>query len=166
MNSVQYPETIEYIPFPVYTEQVVYPQTSTSVKDVQEPAKVNTPNTFPITPLSYDVLSKTIDTKRGKILGNYTFTENGAIKVGKYESGVSGEVAITPNGITAKNVNNETTISIDGSTGDVAVKGTLQAGSVIAGAVNVGDSSVQIDGANARIIINDGTTNRGVFGNV
>ncbi len=57
------------------------------------------------------------------------------------------------------------------SNGDLNIKDT--AGNTIfefdvsETAVNVGgDSNVKIDGGNKRILINDGTTNRGVFGNV
>lgn len=40
------------------------------------------------------------------------------------------------------------------------------AAQTLSGDINVGSSSVKIDGDNTRIVIHDGTTNRGVFGDV
>lgn len=126
----------------------------------------NLDKNFPSRVIAHETLSSSLDTRAKRIRGEYQFSKEGAIVVGGYVAGTSGEVAISPDGITAKNVNNETTFSIDGTTGDAVFKGTINAGALIAGAVSVGADTVSIDGANQRIVINDGTTNRIVIGEV
>lgn len=107
--------------------------------------------------IAYDVVNNVLNTQNRNILGNFSFGRVGAISIGEYVNGESGEIKISPNGIVGKNVNGEITFSIDGTTGNATFKGTIQAGTVIAGATQVGDESVVLDGTNGRIIVNDGT---------
>ena len=94
---------------------------------------------FPGSRVAREVISRTLDTQRKKILGEFTFNNQGAFKVGTYEAGVSGELAISSGGITAINSANETTFAIDGDTGDATFGGTLTANVVVAtGALVVG----------------------------
>jgi hypothetical protein len=104
---------------------------------------------FPISKFSSDVMSRTLNTKTKKILGEYTFGIMGAISIGVYENGVSGDVRITPDGITARNINGTTTFSIDGATGDAVFLGTIVAGAVVSGQVTV----------TGAFVVNDGTYN-------
>ena len=105
---------------------------------------------FPPRIVAHETVSQSLDTKSKKIKGEYTFNKEGAIIVGGYVAGVSGEVAISPDGIVATNVNGETTIAIDGTTGDATFKGTVQAGSVISGEVTAGGN-----GEVGRIVVLD-----------
>ena len=116
------------------------PQTT---KDQQFPKKV----------VAQEIISNVLNTKSKKILGEFELVDQGAFKVGKYVDGVSGEVTITPNGITARDSNGETTFSLDGDTGDATFKGTLQAGTVVAG-----DNTVIVDEDNGhgRLLFMDG----------
>jgi hypothetical protein len=116
--------------------------------------------------IARETISQTLNTKEKKIKGAYTFSKQGSIVVGGYVNGVSGEISISPDGIVAKNVNGDTTVAIDGTTGDSTFKGTVSAGSVIAGATEVGDGSIVIDGANNRITVDDGSDIRIVIGNI
>lgn len=82
-----------------------------------------------------DVVSVSIDTTRSRILGTYTFSESGSIQIGKYVNGVSGQIQITPDGITATNSSGTNTFNLDGTTGDATFYGTIAAGSIVAGYV-------------------------------
>lgn len=153
-DKVYYPTTIEENPFP-QIEGV-----ATFISD-QQKSGGNYSNiqieqqTFPFRKVAYEVISLALNTKSRKILGEFEFTQSGAIQVGKYENGVSGDLKISPNGIVARNESGTTTFSIDGTTGDAVFKGTIQAGSVVTGIVAVGDNNVVIDGDSKSIIVYD-----------
>lgn len=160
--AIYYPETIDSMYLPGigdtaigYEESIsTTPSTSGGVNYAEQvPVNVR----FPIKTVAVETMGSSFNTKTKKILGDFSFGVLGAITVGEYVYGESGEVKISPNGIIAKNVNGDTTFALDGTTGDATFKGTIQAGAFISGAVEVGSGNVQIDGANKRIIINDGT---------
>ena len=88
---------------------------------------------FPVKQVARETLSHALNTKTKQILGEFTFGEVGAISIGSYSNGVSGDIRITPNGITARDINGATTFSIDGSDGSAVFKGTVSAGSVVVG---------------------------------
>ena len=121
---------------------------------------------YPSKIIARETISQTLNTKEKKIKGAYTFSKQGSIVVGGYVNGVSGEVAISPDGITGTNANGNTTFAIDGTTGDATFRGTVEAGSVIAGATEVGNGSIIIDGTNNRITVDDGSDIRIVIGNI
>ena len=91
---------------------------------------------FPTLKIAREVISTTLDTRSKQILGAYSFGQMGAIQIGVYELGVSGDIRITPDGFVARNTAGENTIAIDGETGDLVLKGTILAGSVIAAELN------------------------------
>lgn len=107
---------------------------------------------YPVKVIARELLSQTLDTISKKIRATYTFSKLGAIKAGEYVAGVSGEVALSPDGITAINKNGETTVSIDGTTGDAAFMGEIKGGSFSSS----GDITV---GGTAGYVVNDGTYN-------
>lgn len=80
--------------------------------------------------VSQETIASSLNTKSKKIQGEYTFTQQGAIKVGEYQNGVSGEMKLSPAGITAKNKSGNTTFAIDGETGDAVFQGEVRAGDV------------------------------------
>jgi hypothetical protein len=80
----------------------------------------------------------------------------GAISIGAYVSGESGDVRITPNGITARDINGNTTFSIDGTSGDAIFKGTITTGALVTG-------SIIIQGQGS-FVVNDGTYDRIIIG--
>jgi len=114
-----------------------------TTKDQQFPKKV----------VAREVISNVLNTKSRKILGEFELVQQGAFRVGKYVTGVSGDIKFTPNGIVARNKTGETTFGLDGTTGDAVFKGTLQAGTVVAG-----DNTVIIDedDGHGRILFMDG----------
>lgn len=107
-------------------EQTSTTTTQTTANDTYSPT--NTQDTpFPVPVIAQETVSQTLNTKTKKILAEYNFTPSGAIGIGKFQAGVSGDVRITPNGIIARNISGDSTITIDGDTGDVTVRGTIEA---------------------------------------
>ena len=120
---------------------------------------------FPTKRIAVETIGSSLNTKSKKIMGEFEFTESGAIKVGKYVNGVSGEVNLSPNGITAKDSAGITTFALDGTTGNAVFKGTIQAETVIGGAVAVGDGDILIDGETKRMIFYENDLPTIVIGN-
>ena len=113
---------------------------------------------FPTKRVAVELLSSSLNTKSKKILAEFEFTESGALQIGKYDNGVSGDLRITPGGITARDQSGITTFAIDGETGSAVFKGTVQAGTLIGGKVAVGDGDILIDGEEKRMIFYDPDT--------
>ncbi len=157
------PEIIEETPFPGETSELLGVSTKSVSGETHSPT-VSRENSVRRKRAAVELLSQALNTKSKKILQEFEFTESGAIRIGKFLEGFSGDIRISPNGITARDSAGLTTIAIDGITGDIVIKGTLQAGSVIAGEVVVGDNSLILDGANRRIIVNDGDKDRVLIG--
>jgi hypothetical protein len=147
-NDIYTPDTISDQPLPVLEYETGSQTTGSGVmSDTKKDGVLTSPATIPPRPppnipIARKVINETLNTDSRQILGQYTFGQVGALQVGTYENGVSGDIRISPNGITGRNVNGETTFSIDGTTGNATFKGTLQAGTVIAG-----DSNVLIGGS-------------------
>ncbi|MGI6551361.1 MAG: hypothetical protein ACOX4Q_15300 [Syntrophomonadales bacterium] len=88
------------------------------------------------------------DTDSKTILSDFTFGTSGALQIGTYENGVSGDIRISPNGILGRNKDGDTTFSINGTTGDATFGGTLVAASGTFGTVTAGIlSGVEISGS-------------------
>jgi hypothetical protein len=112
--------------------------TSSSVSDSSSSgSNISSPSTvedssLPVKVTAHETIASSLNTKSQKILGEYTFAGQGAIRIGEYTNGVSGDIRITPNGITARNSAGITTFILDGDSGDATFRGTILAGSVIA----------------------------------
>jgi hypothetical protein len=100
---------------------------------------------FPDLYIAREVISKALDTSSQRILGSFNFGETGALQVGKYELGVSGDLRISPNGLSARNSAGDTTFAIDGTTGDATFLGTVAAGSIITGYLAVGEAAGDVN---------------------
>ncbi len=111
---------------------------------------------FPTERIAVDVISNVLNTKSKKILGEFAFTPSGALQIGEYEPGVSGDVRLSPNGIVARDIAGNQTFLLDGDTGDAVFAGTVQTGAIVAGQMIVGDDAIQIDGINKRMLFYDG----------
>jgi len=93
-------------------------------------------------------IDERFDTDSKTILSDFTFGTSGALQIGTYENGVSGDIRISPNGILGRNKNGDTTFSINGTTGDATFGGTLVAASGTFGTVTAGIlSGVEISGS-------------------
>ena len=150
----------------VYTPEVIqdsaFPQEETvdsTVTQVDNKDVVSSPTTedhpFPTKLIAVETIGSALNTKSRKILAEFEFAGMGAIQVGKYENGVSGDVRITPNGITARDLSGLITFALNGEDGSAVFKGSIQSGSIITGEVVVGNNSVVIDGENHRILVYD-----------
>lgn len=135
--------------------------TTSKTAQVFEPPVVD--KTLPEVIVARQLLSESMDTQRQRILGSYEFTQTGAIQIGTYIDGESGDVRISGTGILGRDENGVTTFSLDATTGDATFLGTVAAGSFIAGSVGT-SAQVTLDGANNRILVNDGTNDRILIG--
>lgn len=179
--KVFHPEVINETPLPNQTEADFGVQTAGG--QTYYPTEIPD-NPFPERKVANELISSSLNTKSKKILAEYQFTPHGAIQIGKYQSGKSGDIRISPDGLVGRNKQGQTTFAIDGDTGDATFLGRILAGSVItttisadyikAGtltvAVDVGVGAsgayVRLDGVNNRIIIHDGSNPRIVIGNI
>jgi hypothetical protein len=82
---------------------------------------------FPLAVVASDVMGGSLNTKARKILGDFSFTPMGAISIGQYSAGVSGDIRLSPTGIVGRNSSNVQTFYINATTGDAMFRGTLHA---------------------------------------
>lgn len=157
------PEVIEETPFPGETSELLGESVRSVSGEVHSPT-ISREKSVRRKRAAIELLSQALNTKSKKILQEFQFTDSGALQIGKFLAGISGDLRISPNGITARDQAGITTLAIDGSTGDAIFKGDIRAGSLITGEVIVGNNSIIIDGKNKRIIINDGEKDRVLIG--
>jgi len=72
-------------------------------------------------------IDATLNTSAKTILDAFTFGASGALQIGTYVNGVSGDIRISPNGIVGRNSAGANTFTIDGTTGNATFAGTLSA---------------------------------------
>lgn len=162
-EKVYTPTVIDDIPFPNENEVISSKSSSGGSGEVYSPNTIPE-QSLPTQRVAVELIGRNMNTKARKIMGEFQFTEQGAIQVGKYENGVSGDIKISPAGIVARNSSGIETIAIDGETGDAVFAGTIQTGSIISGSVIVGNNNVIISGENKNIIVNDGSYDRVLIG--
>lgn len=158
MDKVYTYDTIEETPFP---NEVVVPVTASepSAGGNYSPATTK-PQSFPTRKIAYELLSSALNTRSRKVLQNFELQQSGGFQIGNYQEGISGDLRLTPNGLTGRDIAGLTTFAIDALTGDAIFKGTLEAGTLIGG-----DGQVVIDSdGGGRIIVNDGVTDRILIG--
>lgn len=151
-EKVYYPETIEDAPLPGQILPLdLSSSTPSEAGGVTGAEKIK--DQKPVSRyIPHDVVGVTLNTLNRRILQEFQFTESGALSIGAYKNGVSGDIRLTPNGITARDSAGINTFSIDATTGNAAFKGTLQAGTLIGA-----DNKVfieEVDG-HGRIIVAD-----------
>ncbi len=125
-------EVIQDIPLPVQLESGIdsYDQPTSGgsgSRQVSQPPTIQG-KPRPKRAVSHETLSSALNTKSRKITGDFQFTESGALSIGKYKNGISGDIRITPRGLTARDISGNTTVSIDAETGAGVFKGEVQAG--------------------------------------
>ena len=144
-DKVYYPETIDTYPL----SNIVTEESEASINYIGD---VNMSQddfgnslSFPRTILAHELLSTILNTQTKKILGEFKFSELGAIRIGNYENGVSGDIRLSPSGILGRNTSGDTTFSIDGETGDATFGGTLSAAAGSLGAITIGSNAWHVD---------------------
>lgn len=151
-EKVYTPEVIEESPFPGDVGSIIQPNQSNSA-DNYTPT-VTKDNKFNKKTSAVELLSTALNTRSKKILQEFQLEQSGGIKVGDFQEGLSGDIRITPNGLTARNIAGITTIAIDGDTGDAIFAGQIRAGSTI-----VADTIVNEEASNGNgrtVYYNDG----------
>jgi len=156
-EKIYYPQTIDNQPLPNQVEEASFATSQTTGGQTFSTQKIKD-QSLPAKRIAVELLSSALNTKTRKILAEFEFTEHGAIRIGKYVNGVSGDLRFTPNGLVARNKSGITTFAIDGDTGNAVFKGSIQSGSLITGQVVVGNGRVVIDGEDeGKITIKDDT---------
>ena len=153
-DQVYYNETIEETSFPEDESVIDYATRQSTSNDTYSNEETES-QAFPYRKVAHELISSSLNTKSKKILGEFEFTQSGALQIGQYENGISGDVKISPAGIVARNSAGTTTFTLDGETGDATFKGTIQTGAIVSGIVAVGDNNVVIDGDAKRIVVYD-----------
>lgn len=153
MNEKVYtPEVIQDTPFP--GEPLIgSTQSPTSSSNVLTPTTTKD-NQFKRKKIAIELLSTALNTRSKKILQEFELQQSGGLQIGNFQEGLSGDIRLTPNGITGRNIAGITTFAVDGDTGDAVFLGNLIAGTVMAG-----DSNVIIENGSSggRIVLyNDG----------
>jgi hypothetical protein len=154
---------VEDAPFPGQDPVIIQPE---SLPSGTYSTTVFNEKRFPKKRIATELLSTALNTRSKNILQEFNLEQSGGFKIGDYQSGQSGDLKITPNGITARDKVGVTTFAIDGSDGSAVFKGSIQAGSLVSGTLYLGSESgnVYIDGENQQIIINDGANDRVLIG--
>lgn len=152
-EKVYSPATIPDQPLP--GEGIEIPETVTSAGQQVYSQKTIPAKPMPTRKIAVELLSVALNTKSRKILKEFQFTPSGAIQIGTYENGVSGDIKISPDGIVARDKTGATSFTLDGDTGDATFRGNIQAGALISGLVDVGDNKIVIDGDARRMVFYD-----------
>lgn len=133
-NDVYTPEVIVENPFP--GEPVLIDSSSKVSSDGNYSPTVTRPKPFKRKVLANELLSTALNTRSRKILGEFSFAASGALQLGDFREGISGDLRLTPNGITARDLAGLTTFALDGTDGSAVFKGHVQAGSFVSGSDN------------------------------
>lgn len=126
-DKVYVPEIIQDSPFPSENVNPVITPTATNPTGTYTQTTTK-PNPFPRKMLAVELLSTALNTRSRKILQQFKLDQSGGIQVGDFEEGISGDLRITPNGLTARDIAGLTTFAIDGLTGDAYFRGSLVLG--------------------------------------
>ena len=127
--KIFHPTEIQETPFPGEPEPVALagqPSPAGTFSPTQTKEK-----TFPRKRTAVELLSTALNTRSRKILEEFELQQSGGLKIGDFKEGISGDLRITPNGLTARNIAGLTTFAIDGTTGDAVFKGEIRAGSIM-----------------------------------
>ena len=112
--------------------------------------------------LTNDLTNSNFNTQTRQILAGFSFGASGAIQIGTYSNGTSGDIRISPNGITGRNSSNVTTFSIDGTTGAATFGGELSAPSGSIGGWTIGSNSLFAGASGYRVGLESDSTSGNV----
>ncbi len=128
-EKIYHPEVLPETPFPGQDVEPIVIQTQPSggtSTPTTTPAKL-----FPKKRIATELISTALNTRSKKILQEFELQQSGSIKIGDYKSGETGDLRLTPNGLTARDKAGLTTFAIDGTTGNAVFKGEVQAADFI-----------------------------------
>lgn len=153
-DKTYYPEVIADTPLPIQNNADILNSTQSSSNGTYSP-QTTQDQRVPTKRIAVELLGQALNTRTKKILQAFEFTPSGAIQVGAYTPGVSGDIRISPSGIAARDIAGNNTFVLDGETGDAFFAGILQSGTLVTGQVAVGNDAIHIDGENKRIVFYD-----------
>lgn len=135
-EKVYTPTVIEDQALPNSTDSALLTEGGSTASDTLTPKTVkDTP--LPRKVIAHETIGSSLNTLSRKILGAFEFVQQGAIQIGKFILGQSGDIRITSSGITARDQSGNTTFALDGDTGNAVFKGSVQSGSLITGDVAI-----------------------------
>lgn len=144
-DKVYSPVVVESNPFPGQDIAEDFNPETSSTKSTQSP-ETTKDRPIPRRIVAQETIGSALNTKARKIMAEFSFTEMGAIKIGKYVNGVSGEMNLTPAGMTAINISGNTTFAIEVETGNAVFAGELRSGTLVTGDIIVGNNTWIISG--------------------
>src|SRR3990167_7113097 len=156
-------EGVEENPCPGGVDPIFLGQSSpkdTFAPTVSKDTKIRTKRT------AVELLSTALNTRSRKVLQEFELQQSGGFQIGNFQEGLSGDVRITPNGLTGRNIAGLVTFALD-TDGNLALVGELRAGSTVTGQVIVGNNRVIIDvddNGQPSIIVSDGSNDRILIG--
>jgi len=113
-DTVYYNETID--DQPITSENVLTSEVTSESNSSTTPSGNTTISdaSTPTQRIAFEVISTALNTKSKKILQAFEFTQSGALQIGVYEPGVSGDIRLSPTGIVARDSAGLTTFALDG----------------------------------------------------
>jgi hypothetical protein len=158
MDKNYEPEVIQENPFPGEAVQPILSSPQAVGVGNYSP-NTTKEKTFPQKKTAVELLSTALNTRSRKILQEFELQQSGGIQVGNFQEGLTGDLRLTPNGITARDIAGLTTFAIDGTTGDAIFAGELRTGALITGSVEVIDGNISLyNGTLLQIFIGDDGT--------
>jgi hypothetical protein len=125
-NKVYEQEVIVETPFPSETGIPGFAPTVANAVGTYTPTTTKE-KTIPKKKLALELLSTALNTRSKKILQEFDLADSGGLKIGNFKEGLSGDLRITPNGLTARDIAGLTTFAIDGLTGSAVFRGEIRA---------------------------------------
>lgn len=165
-DKVYEPEIIQENPFPGEVMQSVFSAPQANSSGNYSPT-TNKEKTFPKKRTAVELLSTALNTRSKKVLQQFELTQSGGFQIGDFKNGISGDLRITPNGLTARDISGVTTFAISGEDGSAIFRGQIQSGSLITGEVIVGNNNLIFtvdNNGQPQIILNDGSNDRVLIG--
>lgn len=147
-EKVYTPEVIEENPLPGGIEPFVLP--TSSPKDTYAPT-TSKETTVNRKRTAVELLSTSLNTRSRKVLQEFKLEQSGGFQIGNFQEGLSGDMRLTPNGITARDIAGLTTFAIDGTSGNATFAGEIRSGALVTGQVSIG-----VDGDGSLIIYENG----------
>ena len=90
-----------------------------------------------------DIINARLDTENADILAEFSFGASGALQIGSYTpGGATGDIRISPGGITARNSSGNITFTLNGTTGAATFAGELSAPTGNIGGWTINPSSI------------------------
>ena len=133
MDQVYTPEIVQETPFPGANIQL---DNQTQGNTTNYTPTVSKENALPLKKFATELLSTTLNTRSRKILQEFALQQSGGLQIGDFKEGISGDIRLTPNGITGRDIAGITKFAID-TDGNAVFAGEIRSGSEVTGSVSI-----------------------------